>query len=82
MARLTRTKAALAAYDELYADFIDAVGELNNAETNRRFDLVMAAERRVREAFADDTADVNQRRNALLINPDGEWLRRMIQKHG
>lgn len=82
MARLTRTKLALDAYNDLYASFIDAVGELSNAEVERRYKALLIAERKVKEAFADDTADVNQRSNALLINPASEWLKRMVEKHG
>ena len=37
-----------------------------------------AAEDLVREAFAEETADINSRSNAFLVSPEDPWLHRVV----
>lgn len=39
-----------------------------------------AAEDKVRESFALDTADVNTRSQAFLVHPDDPWLRKLLER--
>lgn len=81
---LTRTKAALEAYDELDAQWRAEVArdQPDNAREHRLYELLCAAELAVGEAFAQDTADRNDPRDARRISPQSPWLRDLVKKYG
>ena len=79
---LAKTKAALAAYDQLRKDNEPKWDVARtSAEVDQLHAIEEAALRRVKEAFAEETADRNPRDAALLVQPD-DWLRRMVAKYG
>jgi hypothetical protein len=85
--KLARTRAAVAEFDRVYAVFQALLLRetrnryVTNAESDAAYERVEAADRAVREAFADDTADRNPRQNALLVGPGSPWLRRLLERH-
>jgi len=84
MPNLTRTVAALAALDvaDQKREAVAALalklgtGVVESGECGVR--LLLRGEQKVREAFADDTADRNSRENAMLVNPNGPFMRRLV----
>jgi len=75
-----RTRAALAVYD---ADKPRVQASWAAAQSDEDVAACQAADKeaadKVREAFALDTAEVNSREHAFLINPDDPWLRRITR---
>jgi hypothetical protein len=63
---LTRTAEALDAYDVAFAS-----GD---------YEARAKAAQVVKEAFADDTADRNQRETAMMVAPRDPWLRGLIAR--
>ena len=78
---LERTKVAVAAWD---ADKPRRDALWSAAMTNEAVYAAQADEKteadKVREAFFEDTKDVNSRDHAALIHPDDPWLRRLLSK--
>jgi len=78
---LTRTKAALDAYDQVRAAF-DAQDPRNDDwSAELSLELAAAVDRAaaaVGEAFALDTADRNDPAVARTIAPNDPWLRRLV----
>jgi len=73
--RLERTAQAVREYDRVNAGY--------RANGKMTLEEVEAALRKVREAFAEDTKDINSRDNAMLVHPDGDgWLRKMLVNEG
>jgi len=68
---LTRTATAVDHYDATREDYL-----ANKASWT---DLAKA-ERRVKEAFAYDTADRNQHETALRVAPRDPWLRQLLAR--
>lgn len=78
---LSRTKAALEAFDKLDAEYDATVDGMENEEALAFLNRIEAAAKAVGEAFADDTKDRNPRDAALLVRP-GAWIRRLVEKYG
>lgn len=70
---LTRTAAAVDAYDAARAAYTGA-----SSHDGALFAEMARADRAVRESFAADTADRNDRETALMVAPRDPWLRRLI----
>lgn len=81
---LARTKVALEAYDDVHAQWQAELDKdaPDNAQEHRLYELVCAAELVVGEAFALDTADRNDPRDARRISPQSPWLRDLVRKYG
>lgn len=77
----TRTRQALQAYDAEKPS-IAALFEL--AMTNEEVEFAVKAEKeeadKVREAFFEDTKEVNSRDHAKLVHPNDPWLRAVVAK--
>ncbi len=78
---LTKTKDAVAAYDVALTAFQAGVSVAPLNESERLLEAVQAAEEAVRDAFAEETADRNQPKNARLVHPSDPWLRRLVEKY-
>ncbi len=78
---LTKTKAALAAYDAALGAFREAVGKEPTEVVDALDGAVEAADGAVRAAFAEETADRNQPKNAKLVSPADPWLRRLVERY-
>jgi len=79
---MTRTHKALRYYDTARA-ILQRIAVTGTRRELEAFDHdVEKAGLAVREAFARDTAHINQRANALRIHPDSEWLRQMATRYG
>ena len=78
MKRLERTARAVRAFDKVTEAF------MSSPFTDGDLEKVEAALFAVKEAFAEDTSDVNCRENAMLVTPDGDngWLRHMLRNEG
>lgn len=80
--RLPRTKAALEVYDRAKAAYQAAAGSAP-LKVLQRLDVVWdSAGLEVKMAFAQETADRNQTKNALLVSPEDPWLRRLVGRYG
>ena len=79
---LSRTKAAVGAFDGALAAFHAGLGSASDDDAWRLLMAVERAERAVGEAFALDTADRNPPDVAKLVRPgqpgSGSWLRRLV----
>jgi len=73
---LSKTAVAVQEYDKVNAGYCVA--------GDKTLEDVEKALQKVKEAFADDTADTNCRDNAMLVSPDGGngWLRRLLVLEG
>lgn len=86
---LSNTAHALKARDE-FEEKVHALPDGTSLTTQNAFcHILEVLDRRVSEAFADDTADRNARDTALLVRPGcrhnlsgPSWLRRMLRKEG
>lgn len=76
---LARTKNALDVYKRIRALLMDSAG---TSDFNRLYADLEVADRQVREAFAADTTDRNPRETAMLVHPESEWLKQMVDKYG
>jgi hypothetical protein len=78
-----RTREALEAYD---ADTARRDALWDAAETNEDVYAAEAEDKKaadlVREAFAEDTKNVNSRDRAFLVGPNDPWLRGLVAKYG
>lgn len=79
-ARFARTRAALVTYDKLFQAREILDGVLTDEQSTRLDSETEAADKAVREAFAEDTADCNQKSNAMLVSPRDPWLRRLVKE--
>lgn len=77
---LTRTKAALSAYDDARAAFNAALGSASNETVDALHGALWRAEKAVGEAFAEDTKDRNQYETARRQLPC-PWLRGLVEKY-
>ena len=79
MADLSRTAAALVAYDAgktAREELFRAVFDQSSLDTWQAAER--AAEDAVRQAFWLDTQEINQRARAYLVHPDDPWLRGLV----
>lgn len=80
MSTFLKTRAALAAYD---ADTPrrDALWthEMSASDVHAAQAAELAAVNKVREAFAEDTAEINSRERAFLVHPQDSWLRHAVE---
>ena len=81
---LTRTAAAIDSYDAIRESYLKGcqaraqrTGEDEGCATWK--DL-RDATNAIKEAFADDTADRNQRETALMVAPRDPWLRGLVAR--
>jgi len=78
---LPRTRLAVATYD---AGEPARHARMMSSRTNDEVWAAVAEEKadadKVREAFAEDTKEINTRSNAFLVHPDDPWLRRILEK--
>jgi len=83
MTSFHRTREALVAYDadtprrDALWDAVQTNEDVYAAEAEDK-----AAADKVREAFAEDTKNVNSRDRAFLVSPNDPWLRRLVAKYG
>lgn len=79
MKKFERTAAAVRKYDKVNDKYFGTAGYVDGG-----LEAVEAALQKVREAFADDTSDINCRENAMLVSPDGNngWLRKLLVSEG
>jgi hypothetical protein len=78
---LTKTREAIAAYDEARAAFDAALGVASTGSVDRLLAVLERAERDVGAAFAADTSDRNDPETARRQLPCS-WLRGLVAKHG
>jgi len=81
MTKFARSREALKVYDQEKPIILELFAK---ADTQQLLTLALAADAtsvaKVREAFADDTKDINRRDQALLVHPDDPWLRRLMER--
>ena len=88
--KFEKTAAAVRAYDKAMDEqrvvlLLDGLGD---DEKDRRLAVLEEEIKRaflaIKEAFAEETADVNSRENAMLVTPDGHdgWLRERLVDAG
>lgn len=78
---LARTKAALEAHDKIRKDWDEALDRGRSDEIDPLYDALDKAEKAVGEAFAQDTAHINQYDTARRQLPC-TWLRGLVAKYG
>lgn len=83
LANFSRTQEALKTYDtdKSRRDAVWGATDTNEAVYAAQAEDKKAADK-VREAFAEDTKNINSREQAFLVNPDDPWLRGLVTKYG
>ena len=77
-----RTAAAVRRYDRVHRKYYST--DTHTGSFEGALEAMEDALKAVKEAFADDTADINDRDTAMLVSPDGNngWLRKILVDAG
>ena len=78
--KFTATKKALKAYDHTRQQRLDAWSKCKtNDDVKRAQEIDKEANEKVGRALYEDTREFNKLENCLLVNPDGEWIRKLVK---